>query len=107
VEVEKFCGCFARVPGLKKKVQDPIDAWMQVYYIRTRKRKRKKNGTFPSIITTITTETGCYRASWLDPAAAAPAHVKLLHCKLLNSLSMLTCIFRLDASCVTGPGAVR
>jgi|TARA_R110001599_G_scaffold94195_1_gene245160 hypothetical protein len=45
-EAEKFCGCFACVPGLKKKVQDPIDAWMQVYYIRTRKRKRKKMGHF-------------------------------------------------------------
>jgi len=77
-KAEKLFGCFTCVPGLKKKVQDPIDAWMQVYYIRTRKRKRKKNGTFPSIITTITTETGCYRASWLDPAAAAAAHLKLL-----------------------------
>ncbi len=52
-----------------------LDAWMQVYYIRTRKRKRKKNGTFPSIITTITTETGCYRASWLDAAAATATPV--------------------------------
>ena len=39
---EKFCGWFPSVPGLKNKVQDPIDAWMQVRYIRTRKRKRKK-----------------------------------------------------------------
>jgi len=45
-KAEKLFGCFTCVPGLKKKVQDPIDAWMQVYYIRTRKRKRKKMGHF-------------------------------------------------------------
>ena len=69
-----------------------LDSWMQVDYIITRKRKRIKNGTFPSVFTTITPEVSCYRASWLDPTAAAAAHLKLPCFKLLNSLSMLTCI---------------